>query len=493
MNSISKPGVVARRGNAALWWCTVTCLGLCAVALICFPLLRITTPVSLNYNEGWNAYRDQMAAVGTPLYASPPDSSITNYPFLSYHVVGLLSRVVGDVTLTGRAVAFASLLATAALVAAIVRRLTGSWRASIFAGLCYFVWIGTYSPDRRAMNDPHLLGMAFTTFGLYAYVHAPRRLGWLAISAIAFATGVFTKNNLIAFPIATALDLLLRRQWRTFAVWATIGIVAGITLLCLTFWLDSRYFFHHLLLARPYDVTGGVAANLDFATWFYAPLAIALGWLYWGGQSTNRLTSAVLLLVTAAIETVFAFGSGVDSNIFYDVIAALALVTTLALWSLEQAVPQERWAQAVLGTLVVLPALAGAMHVPRQVHSDVKIWRELPSREADTAKAIEMLDHVSGPVLCENILLCFEAHKPMGLDANFIQAQTRLGRVPEDVLLSQIDTGYYGAVEIGEEASRAPITPGSPQLRFSPAFMAALFNRYRPMLETAHFSIFLPR
>ena len=452
---VSEPDVAVDRRTLLLWWAVLACLGLCAAALTCFPLLRITTPVSLNYNEGWNAYRDQMAANGIPLYAEPPGGSITNYPFLSYHLVGLLSQVYGNVTVTGRTIALASLLATAVLIAAIALQLAGSWRTGLYAGLCFFVWLEAYSPDRRAMNDPHLLGLALSTFGLYAAIHRRRRLGWLAISAIAFAATVFTKNNLLAFPAVVALSLLLQRRWLDFLLWTVTGIVAAATLVYLTFRFDGAYFADHLLSARPYDIVGGIAANLDFASWFYVPAVIALGSLLWAERSSERTIAVGLLVVTWAIEAAFAFGSGVDSNIFFDVIAALALGTALGLSRLEQIALQARWGRGAYAVLVVLPALTGVVHVPRQVNSDLKSWHQLPRLREAAVRGVEVLDGVAGPVLCENILLCFEAGKPMGPDANFIQGQVRLGRMSEGVLLSQIEARYYGAVEIGEEASRA--------------------------------------
>ena len=33
-----------------------------------------------NYNEGWNAYRETMAAEGVPPYGQAPKFTVTNYP-----------------------------------------------------------------------------------------------------------------------------------------------------------------------------------------------------------------------------------------------------------------------------------------------------------------------------------------------------------------------------------------------------------------------------
>ena len=152
-----------------------------------FPLLSITALPSENYNEGWNAYRQWMTVEGQPLYGSHPALWTTNYPFLSFHIIGLLGAAKGNMVLAGRIVCFASLIATSVLVGGIVRGATGSRAGALYAGLCLFAWLASFNGAGRASDDPELLSVAFTTFGLFAYLKAPRRLFWPALSAIAFA------------------------------------------------------------------------------------------------------------------------------------------------------------------------------------------------------------------------------------------------------------------------------------------------------------------
>src|SRR5882724_8151716 len=76
-----------------------TLLGILAVMLIgllWFPVMRTNSNVLRNYNEGWNAYRQEMAANGIPLYGEPPLYTPTNYPPLSFHIVGLFGSMTGD-------------------------------------------------------------------------------------------------------------------------------------------------------------------------------------------------------------------------------------------------------------------------------------------------------------------------------------------------------------------------------------------------------------
>jgi len=85
-------------------------MALCATALLALPVARLPMRVPLNYNEGWNAYHAAQAMSGTPLYP-PADSLLSNnYPPLSFYIVGIAGRVVGDNVIAGRLVAFASFL-----------------------------------------------------------------------------------------------------------------------------------------------------------------------------------------------------------------------------------------------------------------------------------------------------------------------------------------------------------------------------------------------
>src|SRR5205085_2713764 len=99
---------VSPAGHArGIWTGAILGLAALAIAYLWFPLLRITSYLEISYNEGWNSYRQQMAAQGLMLYALPPDYAATNYPPLSFHAIGWLGKLTGDMTATGRWVSLA--------------------------------------------------------------------------------------------------------------------------------------------------------------------------------------------------------------------------------------------------------------------------------------------------------------------------------------------------------------------------------------------------
>src|ERR1700730_5802306 len=76
-------------------------LGLLAVARFAGLAVRSTYRYQIIFNEGWNAYHASSASAGTPLYIATPEHTAVTYPPLSFHLVGALSRLTGDLNLTG--------------------------------------------------------------------------------------------------------------------------------------------------------------------------------------------------------------------------------------------------------------------------------------------------------------------------------------------------------------------------------------------------------
>src|SRR5262245_53987967 len=110
----SAADVLARSG-AAPWWIAFAFLGVLAVLLVWQPITRIQARYQINYNEGWNAYPQQVVANGGRIFASPPGREYWNYPAVSFHVVGWLAKVTHDVNLTGRWVSLFAFLAVVIL------------------------------------------------------------------------------------------------------------------------------------------------------------------------------------------------------------------------------------------------------------------------------------------------------------------------------------------------------------------------------------------
>jgi len=263
------------------------------LALFWLPVKRIFANVEINYNEGWNTYRAAMVAMGTPLYGSLPHGfgTPTAYPPISFHVVGLLGNA-NNFTRIGRCVSLISLLATGIFVGLIVKRAGASWQIAAFSFLLYEIGIGLLRTDRVGMNDPQLLAEALSTAGLYFFVRSPESTRYLCISALLFCLAGFTKQNLIVFPMAVAIDLLFR-SLRSFVTWAGAMVLSAGLLTGLTVLIDGRYFFTHLLSGGGRGYSFGIAWSgyHHYMEIFQGLLVIAAAWAICAFPSRKVLLS----------------------------------------------------------------------------------------------------------------------------------------------------------------------------------------------------------
>src|SRR5579859_475387 len=178
----------------------VTCLAMTLLAAA-VPFLRAFYRVEIDYNEGWNIYNAATVAAHGWLYPAKYGWTSVNYPMLSFVIMAQLHRVTHDYLFTARVVSLLSLLASGALVAAIVRRLTGQgWRAPVMAGMFVVAVFCANAHYYVGMDDPQMLAQVFFLAGLYVYIS--RRDGLLAIffAAFLFVVGGFIKHNPIDFP-----------------------------------------------------------------------------------------------------------------------------------------------------------------------------------------------------------------------------------------------------------------------------------------------------
>src|SRR5262249_18154478 len=109
----------------------IQCL-LYGIAILSFtwPTYRAFLNIEIENNEGWNAYFADAAMGKMPLYPSADQLITNNYPPLSYYIVGLAGRLVGDPVLAGRLLSLVGVVVIATAIAFSVRRLGGTKAAA---------------------------------------------------------------------------------------------------------------------------------------------------------------------------------------------------------------------------------------------------------------------------------------------------------------------------------------------------------------------------
>jgi hypothetical protein len=452
---------------------------------------------STNYNEGWNAYHQQEAREGRRLYGETPQLVCNNYPPVSFYLIGLASRLMGDVNQTGRWVAFLSLVLVAALCGAIVRRFTASTPLAVYTALQVVIWLAVYKEDRIGMNDPQLLGTVFSILGLYVYIREPEKPGWLVLSALAFSISVFTKHNLLAFPAAVGFHLLLRKVWKGVAIWGGTAALGSALLLALTQSRDGPYFFAHLLAPR--TQLGWLPQVTDYATMFQLPLMIGVVWALWDTRISMRYVMALSLGIAHGLAFGFVGGGGVDTNIFFDSLFSLVIVGALVFAEIAPYAAKLERRGILLAALLIAPAIGIAIQIPRTLRKD---WvpskfafslqrNSVSARARDFDFAVGVLRGRPGPALCEDLLLCFEAGKPFLYDPFFTMSMFKVGRAKEDELVALVDTRTFRTVQLDLNTGNTALVPGE-RPRFTARFVDALLRNYRTEMRLSGSVILIP-
>jgi hypothetical protein len=472
------------------WWIAFSVLSLLAIVLLWLPVLKIQGHCQISYPEGWNAYLEQRAADGIPLYGAPPAYFCAFYPPLSFHLIGWLGTLMHSVTLAGRLVALLSLATVALLLAAMAQRLTGSWRYGAYAALCIVIWIAVYKPDRIGMNDPHLLGSVFSLLGLYCFMRGPESNRWLCWSALAFAVSLFIKHNFLAFPCAVGIQLLLTSR-RRLAIWMGVATSAGVILLLLTLGVDGRYFFEHLMLPRTYTFDSFFYNVSWYLVLFQVPIVVGLVWSFWNATSRRRSVLVWAFASTHAIAFLLTPGGGTDWNHLFDPMICLALIGAVALHDVEWAVERVRFKSVFLTALLLVPFFLGSLVMLRQrLKSDWAQIKGLPQMEQEYTSAVEFLKSRPGPALCESLLLCYDAGKPGTYDAFTMESLEETGRIYEDDVLVMLRMRRWATIQL-DFGGNEPLL-ASERLRFSKAFMRELFRDYLPVRRTSNYVLFIP-
>ena len=466
-------------------------LGALTAALLAYPLYRLPTPMSLNYSEGWNAFWAEAARAGTPLYSTPPRRFIVNYTPVSFHLIAWLDPWLGGPVRAGRLLAAACLLWSAANVATAAAALTGSARTAWLAALLLLLWIATLAPGRVAIDDPHYLALGLATAGLAACCRGQGRPGWLAVAAVLFATALFVKNNVLAFPLAVALDLLLSRRFRAFLTFAAAGLAAAVLFLLLTLRVDGSFFLGHLLAPRAFSRGTGLDNLSTAAAILYAPLCIGVAGLLWAAASAQRLP-ALALACAAGLGLLFGFGNGVTFNVWYETAAALALCTALAVDAATRALAVHPRRPVAVVALVLIVAGPVLLRAPAELYGALGRAARLPAREADFAAATATVAATAGPALCESLLICLNAGKSLDFDPYFVKDQLTIGRLSEQDVINDLRAHRWATIQLGEDDPVITLAPGE-RLRFTAPVMDALLANYRLARPSPLYPVLVPR
>jgi hypothetical protein len=428
-------------------------LGLAAVCCLVLFRLGVTAPrhLTLNANEGWNAYHAAGVIAGQPLYPSPPGLFVTNYPPLSFYIVAAAGRAIGDVMLAGRLLSLLSFVVWTAALALTARRLGCSWDEAAFAAALVAVNMLTFIDEDVGVNDPQLLAHGIASLAPVILLREPRTNRSLFACAALFTVSIFVKHNLVAVPLASVVWLLLFDRpagWRLLGFGALLG-GAGLGA-CVT--LFGPGFLEHLLSPR-----SGSPGQVWLMARQWIPLAaIPLAVLLLLAPRAPRDRQAAFAVILAAIATLAGIASfykaGVYWNAMFEAAWALCLTAAVALNRLPAigGLSGSRLRAALVAAYLIVPAAAVARGAT--IHwGSPRFW--LDPRWAETESSTREIAFIAaqpGPALCENLALCYWAGKPAEVDFFNVGERIRLDPTSADALVRLLDGGHFRVAQIDD-------------------------------------------
>src|SRR5215470_7501413 len=334
-----------------------------AIWSFAWPVYRAFLNVEIETNEGWNAYFADAAMGKMRLYPSTDQLITNNYPPLSFYIVGLVGRFIGDPVLAGRLLSLVAMVAIATTIALSVRRLGGSGLAARISGAFFVATMSRFFISYVGMNEPQLFSEAIMAFGFLGFLIARSNDRGYIWPVLAMAFAGFIKHNVIAMPLTVFLWLGLHRRREAVKCFCVAGI-AIITGIAVCYALFGSNFFLNILSPRHYSLKGELSALRDLE-WVSVVLLACLynAWARRHDASVQLCSS----LIAIALLSYFLqeCGAGVAINAQFDLVIAVAMglglaFTQVSLW------PIGRWLGAEQARAILLLAVCVRLLVSRQ-------------------------------------------------------------------------------------------------------------------------------
>jgi len=431
-------------------------LALCAfklvvlgMALLCvLGLWRAVASVGLQLpldpNEGWNAYHAAAAMAGAPLYPGPQSFMITNYPPLSFYLVGALGRVLGDNIFAGRIVSLLSFFFVLFGIFAAALRLGCKRLEACFAVLLFAGGLLVFT-DYVGIDDPQMLAHAIAMAGLLLLLEEPRGMVRLAGAALLFVLAVFVKHNVIAMAVAATAWLAVYDR-RSALRLAALGVALALCGLVLFRVVYGTGLLAQLISARLYSLDN---LRHGFGGWLHWGLVPLVGLTVLvclrGGDRHVRLV-AFYAVIAMILGVGFLGGAGVDMNAMFDADIALALGSALLLGRIAR------------GAYAPAAAVAYAVPLLFAVWTNPD-WRDtdgwLHPMQEDAALAhndIAFLAARPGAALCEMQSFCYWARKPPAVDVFNVGQQFDTGTRSDAPLVALIEGQRFGAIQFDPDS-----------------------------------------
>jgi hypothetical protein len=420
-----------------------------------WPVYRAFLNIEIENNEGWNAYFADAAMGKMSLYPCANQLITNNYPPLSFYIVGLVGRLIGDPVLAGRLLSLVAVVAIATAITLSVRQLGGSKVAARISAAFFVATMSRFFMSYVGMNEPQLLSEAIMAFGFLGFLIARAKDRGYVGPVFVMALAGFVKHNIIAMPLTALLWLGLHRRReavKCFCV-AAIAIITG-TAICYA--LFGRNFFLNILSPRHYSLKRSLRIFGELQ-WVSIGLFACLynAWACRRDPGVQLCSSFIVI----ALGSYFLQKSsaGVDVNAQFDLVIAVAMglglaFTQISLWPVTRSLRSEQ-AQAILLLAVCVRLLASRQLQPVRLVFDRSFMNEISTRELAMADSVERVRRIPGDVTCgKNMLVIYRAGKPFAVDEFNAEQRILAGALPNGAITTRVAAGTLTIVEIDQRA-----------------------------------------
>ncbi len=427
-----------------LRWMNLGLLSLLVMFFLSVFIWRIQFKLSIDYNEGWNAYNTHAAISDQPIYDSQKEFTTVNYPPGSFYIVGIIGKILGDQLLAGRCISLISLILIVFGTGYLVKKLGRDIFDALFATVICLGLFVVYAPHYIGMNDPQLLANIFTFGGLVIYLHNPDRL---LPAAILCSLGIIIKHSVIALPAALTIEIFFRSR-RNFFKW--IGYMTIITgaLFFLTYFLSGGSFFRELSTTRRYSLEKLFYWLIKIGKDTLIIFLVACPWLVYSIKKNYYRIIPFYFIISLFIGIYFSGGLGTDINMFFDLFISLSVAAGMSFsyaWTKFHSLIIKPYQVSFILTIALGVSLFPGFF--KQL-SCLESYLQSPLKEKAFLNDVSYLESRSGPILCENILLGYYAGKIFEYDPFLMREQLLLGQTEESKILGLLEKGYFKTIQL---------------------------------------------
>jgi len=426
-----------------------------AIWSFAWPVYRAFLSVEIEPNEGWNAYFADAAMGKMPLYPSADQLITNNYPPLSFYIVGLVGRFVGDPVLAGRLLSLLAMVAIAIAISLSVRRLGGSGAAARVSAAFFVAMMSRFFMPYVGMDEPQLLSQAIMAFGFLGFLVARSNDRRYVGPVVVMALAGFVKHNIIAMPLTVFLWLGLHRRREAVKCLCAAAIVITIgTVICYA--VFGWNFFLGILSPRYYSVNRALR-NFWELEWVSIGLLACVCNAWARRRDPSVRLCSCLIVIALGLYFLQKCGSGVDINAEFDLVIAVAIglglaYTQVPLWPLARPfLPAVAKAILLLGVCARL--LVSKQLQPVRLIFDANFRKEIAMREQIMTDSVERVRRIPGDVTCgKNMLVSYRAGKPFVVDTSNVEQRILAGALPKDVIAARVAAGTLTIVEVDQRA-----------------------------------------